>query len=58
MKAALEFISGKKTYIVAAVAGLIAAAQQLGYEVPVGTYELLTALGLGTLRAAVKKGEI
>jgi hypothetical protein len=58
MKAAFEFISGKKTYIVAALVGVIAAAQHLGYELPSGTFELLAAMGLGTLRAAVKKGEI
>jgi hypothetical protein len=54
----IAFISGKKTYLVAFVVGAVAAAQHLGYELPPGTFELLAALGLGSLRAGIKKGEI
>ena len=51
----VNWLKGKKTYLVAAVVGLIAAAQYLGYEVPPWVFALLGALGLGTLRAGVGK---
>lgn len=54
----LEMLKGKKTYIVAAIAGILAVADALGYPVPQPVYALLAALGLSTTRAAIKKGEV
>ena len=53
----LEFLKGKKTYIVAAVAGVLAAAQVLypGFAVPEWVWIALGAFGLGFLRAGVEK---
>lgn len=51
----LDFLRGKKTYLVAALAGLLAAAQSLGYQVPEELWPILGAVGLGTLRAGVSK---
>ena len=51
-----DFLSGKKTYIVAILSALIA-----GYEaytatpVPAVVYTMLAAVGLGTLRAGLNK---
>ena len=55
MKKFLDFLKGKKTYIVALVVGAGAAATALGYTVPEWVYGILGALGLTTLRAGVKK---
>jgi hypothetical protein len=51
----LNLLSGKKTYLVAAIAAATAAAQALGYTVPDWLYALEGALGLGALRVAVGK---
>lgn len=51
----MAFLAGKKTYIVALVAGLIAAAQSLGYEIPEWVMPLLGALGLATVRQAIAR---
>lgn len=51
----LAFLKGKKTYFVALIAALVAAAQVLGYTIPEGVYEILAALGLVTLRVGVAK---
>jgi hypothetical protein len=52
----MTFLQGKKTYIIAALIGLLAAANSLGY-VDQQTFETLTVLltggGLATLRAGV-----
>lgn len=55
MKKTLEFLQNKKTYITAAVIGITAAAEALGYEVPDSVYKILGALGLVALRAGVTK---
>ena len=55
MTALLNFLSGKKTYLIALVAAATAAAQALGYEVPEWLYAFESALGLGALRVAVSK---
>ena len=57
MKKIIKYLEGKKTYITAIVIGIVAAAKQLGYEVPPGVLEILAALGLISLRAGVKKSE-
>ena len=51
----IEWISGKKTYIVAGLVGVGAAAAMLGYTVPDWTWMILAGLGLGSVRAAVDK---
>lgn len=50
-----EFFSGKKTYIVAALAGAGAVAQALGYPIPEWVWPLLGAAGLGSVRVALNK---
>ena len=50
-----DLFSGKKTYIVALVAGISAVATALGYPIPEWVWPLLGALGLGSVRAAVAK---
>ena len=57
VKKIMEYLKGKKTYLTAIVIGIVAAAQQLGYEVPPGVLEILAALGLISLRAGMKKSE-
>lgn len=51
----LDFINGKKTYIVAVLFGMNAAANMLGYQVPDFVYDILAALGLGAVRSAIGK---
>lgn len=46
-------LKGKKTYIAAAVAAGVAAAQVLGYEVPEYVLTLLGAFGLYGIRNAI-----
>ena len=53
----MTFLKGKKTYIVALVAALLAAAQVLGFSIPFYIYTLLSAAGLGSLRVAVSNLE-
>ena len=51
----MTFLKGKKTYIVAGVTFVLGGLTALGYVIPVWVYPLLGSLGLGTLRAGVKK---
>lgn len=51
----LDFLNGKKTYLAAAIAAGIAAAQVLGYEVPEYVLTLLGAFGLYGIRSAIGK---
>lgn len=53
MSAIITFLNGKKTYIVALVAALLAGAQALGYPIPEYVYVLLSAAGVGSFRAAL-----
>jgi len=55
MKKILEFLKGKKTYIIALLIGVDAACQSLGITVPGYVFTLLSALGLGFARAAITK---
>ena len=59
MKKLQELLSGKKTYITAAVVGGLAAAQVIWPEftVPFWVWPILGALGLGFLRAGVEKSK-
>ena len=58
MKAILTRLNGKKTYIVALTAGILAALQSLGIDIPPMVYMLLGSVGLATVRSAVKKAEV
>lgn len=49
-------LNGKKTYIVVLIAALVAGWQAMGHEVPTWVFEILGALGLGTLRMGVASG--
>lgn len=51
----LNVLNGKKTYLAAAIAAGIAAAQVLGYEVPEYALTLLAAFGLYGVRNAIGK---
>jgi len=50
-----EWLKGKKTYGVAILVGIGAAAQFLGFNVPEWAWLLLNAIGLGSIRDALKK---
>jgi hypothetical protein len=51
----LALLEGKKTYITAALIGIGAAATALGYTIPEWVWIALSAVGLGSVRAAIKK---
>lgn len=55
MQKAIEFLSGKKTYIIAGVTFILAGLQAIGYPIPEYVYALLGACGVATVRAAVGK---
>ena len=51
----LEWLKGKKTYIIAGLVGITAVLQHLGYPIPEIVWPILGALGLGAVRAGIKK---
>ena len=54
----MDFLSGKKTYIIAVLAGIVVAVQSLGYidnDMATTILGFLGAGGLATLRAGVSK---
>jgi len=51
----LDFLGGKKTYLVALGVAVIAGMAALGVPIPVWVEPLAIALGLGSLRAGVTK---
>jgi hypothetical protein len=53
----MEWLKGKKTYVIAIATFVIGGLSALGYTVPEYVYVLLGAIGLGTLRAGVGKVE-
>ena len=55
MSSIVTFLSGKKTYIVAIVAGALTVAQALGYPIPDWVWGILGAAGLGSLRSSIGK---
>ena len=55
MEKVLDFLNGKKTYIVAAVIAITAGVQALGYTVTEWVYVLESALGLGAVRVGITK---
>jgi len=50
-----KLLQGKKTYIIAILIGLGAAAQAMGYVIPEYVYAILASLGLGAVRSGVDK---
>lgn len=50
----LGFLNGKKTYLVAITAAVLAFCNSMGIVIPDFVMQILVALGLATLRAAVK----
>ena len=54
MEQLLKFLDGKKTYIIAILAGVAATLQVLGIEIPPYVWTILGALGLGAVRDAIK----
>lgn len=57
MSAILAALDGHKTYIIAVLIGLSAAAKFLGYDVPEWAWMLLNAVGLGAVRSGVAKAQ-
>lgn len=57
MKGLLAWLKGKKTYVCAVVAGITAAADYLGVEVPNLVYIIEGLLGVASLRAGIAKAE-
>lgn len=53
----LEFLQGKKTYIVAILVGIVGILQWVGVEIPEAVWTILSAFGLGAVRSALKKIE-
>jgi hypothetical protein len=53
MEKLLAFLSGKKTYLVAITAGVIAGLHAFGIETPPYVIELLSAFGLIAVRSAI-----
>ncbi len=50
----IAYLNGKKTYIVALIAAVAAAASALGYPIPEWAWLLLNAAGLGAVRSAIR----
>ena len=50
-----EYLQGKKTYIIAALIGIGAVMQTLGYAIPDLVWPILGAMGLGAVRSAIDK---
>ena len=55
MKAIREWLKGKKTYIVIAVAFIAGGLQACGIEVPSVVYEALAFLGIGSVGAKIDR---
>jgi hypothetical protein len=53
MEAIATLLKGKKTYIVAVIAAVVAGAQAFGVIIPEWVLPLLGSLGLYTVRAAI-----
>ena len=51
-----ETLTGKKTYIIAAVTFVTAGLSAIGLPVPAWIYPLLGALGVGALRSGIGSG--
>ena len=53
----IEWLKGKKTYIVVGVTFILGGLAASGVSIPNWVYVALAAAGLGTLRAGVNKAE-
>jgi hypothetical protein len=53
MQKLIDYLKGKKTYIIALVIGALAGAQYMGLTIPEYVWVILGACGLGTLRSAI-----
>lgn len=53
MEGILNWLSGKKTYLIAATVAVLGGLTAWGYEIPEFVWYILGALGLGTLRAGI-----
>ena len=53
----MEFIEGKKTYIVAFVAAVVGLLQAFGVVLPEWVTYVLAAAGIATVRSAIAKAE-
>ncbi len=53
----MKLLDGKKTYIVAFLAAVVALLSACGIEIPEWANMLAIALGLGSLKSATKKAE-
>ena len=51
----MEWLEGKRTYLVAFVAAAVGLAQAFGVEIPEWLGYILGALGISTLRAGIAK---
>ncbi len=51
------FLNGKKTYIIAIIAGVLTIYQGLGHVIPDYVWTGLAAAGLGAIRSAVGTGK-
>ena len=54
MEKLMDFLAGKKTYIVAILIGVAGALQHLGVVIPPIAWAILAGLGLGAVRDAIK----
>jgi len=57
MDGLLNWLKGKKTYIIAIGCAIVAGLTAMGIVIPEWVWPVLAALGLGSIRAAVRKGE-
>jgi hypothetical protein len=53
MSKALDFLNGKKTYIVALLTALVGLLEASGVIIPGWAWPILAALGIGTIRHGV-----
>lgn len=53
MNGMIQFLQGKKTYIVAIITGILGAAEAMGYHVSPAVYAILGSLGLIAVRSGI-----
>ena len=55
MSKLIEFLSGKKSFIVALGIAIVAGCKAFGVDIPELVWPLLAALGLAAIRAGIQK---
>ncbi len=55
MEKLIEWLKGKKTYIIAIIGAIAGVLQAFGIVIPEFVYAILAALGIATVRAAITK---